>query len=527
MTEQILVTLLGRSGWAVVNSYHAIMLETDFRPNRIVLMYEAQFEESVKPVIEGIRVIQEKQKMQPVEKIRIPDFDMLAARDATKQVVETLKKSNSEIALDITGGRKALVSGSLMGFSGVPLKHIFYLTIESTKGAAKPYLMIPKRVQLLRDLKQNLECRKDQIITTGKEWEGFEISKEDLTVILNYAYKKDVSLVIRNPLLNIDLLEIDLPHTEVRMLVDRDTYSKNLVKHTNSDWDYPNYSQLRSSICYSGLVDYRSGDEFRHFFIDEYRRHRNPRSGLGRWYISLDSNLFYNGFVSCLESLMAANQIHKGELLFVTSEGVIQEIDKKISRKYKEAQIDKAKNATSRNARHLFDQFYNRNTLETRIAKMASNQLHLLMEQPTHEKANCDPLPHDSEEADRVIVESLSKFATEKQATVTLLSADLHMEDHCKNAGNLGWFILEPANEIPQVMKASDSEILNLIMSLSVLNGVVTLDKIGHIYGDYGGKKSDNYMSKAKIFFSSVNRAKTLKNQIEKCKKLLDLGIAS
>jgi len=527
MTEQVFVTLMGRSGWGVVNSYHAVMLETDFRPNRIILLYEAQYESAINPVVEGMKTIQEEYGERNIEKVRVPNFDMRATRDEIERIIQSLKDSGSEVALNITGGRKALVAGSLLGFSGRPLKHIYYLTIESTEDAAKPYLMIPKRIQLLRDLAQNTECRRDVIRVADTGWQGLEMSKEYLTVILNYGYNEHVRLKVRNPLMDMDLLELDPAKKQVHMLTDRKKYSENLRRHSETGWDHPNYSQLRASVCYAGLIDYRSGEEFRKFFMEEYRKHGDPRLASGRWYISLDSNLFYSGFVSCLESLMAANQIRRGELLFVTSEGVVQEIDRNVSDKYGPDWIGSAKAACNPDKSRFFDEFHNRNTLETRIAKMASSQFHMLTQQPTHERAKCEPLPHDSEEADRVIVRSLSDFAREKQAAVTLLSSDLHMEDHCRNAGNIGCFILEPPNEIPEVVDTTDRGLADLIVSLSLLYGVVELENIGYIFGEYGGKRSDNYTSRVKIFFENLYRAKVIESQVKTCKRLLELGLAS
>ena len=527
MTEQVFVTLMGRSSWGVVNSYHAVMLETDFRPDRIILLYEAQYDSTIKPVVEAMKIIQEEYGERNIEKVRVPNFDMRATRVEIERIIQSLKDSSSEVALNITGGRKALVAGSLLGFSGKPLKHIYYLTMESTEDAAKPYLMIPKRIQVLRDLAQDTECRKDIVRVADTGWQGLEMSKEYLTVVLNYGYNEHVRLKVRNPFTDMDLMELDLSKRQVHMLTDRENYSETLKRCSMAGWDHPNYSQLRASICYAGLIDYRSGDDFRRFFMEEYRRHRDPRSGSGRWYVSLDSNLFYSGFVSCLESLMNANQIRKGELLFVTSEEVVEEIDRMVWQKYGHDQISLARDTSGPEKSRIFEQLYNRNALDTRIAKMASSQLHMLMQQPTHERAKREKSPNDSEAADRAIVRSLSEFAREKQATVTLLSSDLQMEDHCKNAGNVGCFILEPPNEIPQVMEATDRGLVDLIVSLSLLYGAIELENVGHVFGEYGGKKSDRYATRVEIFFENLHRAKVIENQIKTANRLLELGITS
>ncbi len=231
--------------------------------------------------------------------------------------------------------------------------------------------------------------------------------------------------------------------------------------------------------------------------------------------------------VSCLDSFERTNQIRRGELLYVTSGGVIQEIDRKIGPKYLAEYMRTAKATCEGGKIRLLDELHNRNMLETRIAKMAGSELSKLMSWPTHERAECPDLPSDREKADRFIVKSLSDFATKKGATVNLLSAEANMENHCRNVEHLGCFILEPPNDVPRTLEITDQGFVDLLVALSVLYGVVKLDKTGYLFGEYGGKGSVEYMSGVKVFFSNLERAKIIEEQIGICKELIELGIST
>jgi len=526
MVKQAYITLMGRSPWAVVNSFHALVIETDFRPDRIVFIYESQYSKVIEPVIKGLETIQQTFTKPRIEGIEVPDWDMHAAGEQTRLVVKKLEEDGAEVALNITAGRKALVAGTLLGLLGRRLDYLYYLTIETTGDAAKPYLMIPKRIQQLRELKKNAVCTRDIVLDPGTGWVGMELAREYLMVVLNHAYKEHVRIVVKAPLLDSDIIELDPFERKVHMLTDRARYDASLRACRDIDWDHPTCSQLRESLCFSGILEYRTGNQFREFLLESYRRHRDPRSSLGKWYLSLDSNLFYGGVVSCLDLFERTNQIRRGELLYVTSDGVVQEIDRKVARKYPAEYLRAAKAGCQSGKTRLLDEFHNRNTLETRIAKMASSELSKLMKWPTHERAECGELPIDHEAADRVIVKSVSEFAARKGATVTFLSAEPNMENHCRSAGNLGCFVLEPPNEIPHTLEITDQGFIDLLVALSVLYGVVKLDRIGYLFGDYGGKGSVDYMSTVKVVFDNLHRAKLVEEHINTCRKLIELGIS-
>jgi hypothetical protein len=153
--NQAYITLMGRSGWAVINSFYASVIETDYRPEEVILLYEAQYTDGIKPVVEGLEIVQGTYSTPNVEQVEVPTSDAHAAGQVALDLVRKLKEKGSEVALDITGGRKALVAGSLLALKDQGLDHVYYLAIETVEGVAKPYLMIPERIQKLIDLVTN------------------------------------------------------------------------------------------------------------------------------------------------------------------------------------------------------------------------------------------------------------------------------------------------------------------------------------------------------------------------------------
>ena len=167
--KSVYITLMGRSGWAVVNSFYASIIETDYRPDEIFVIYEKAYQESVKPVMKGLELIQETYGESNIQGKIVPDWDTITAGKAALDLVNAAKEDGASVALDITGGRKALVSGSLLALKNSKLEHVYYLAIDSLEGAARPYPLIPKRHQQLFDIITNQ-------VQTGKSSFGSKVS---------------------------------------------------------------------------------------------------------------------------------------------------------------------------------------------------------------------------------------------------------------------------------------------------------------------------------------------------------------
>ena len=153
-SDSIYITMTGRSVWALLNAYYAVLRETPFRPTQIIIVSEAEHAGQIPLVKSGLTILSEAYGIAPqvdVEQIQTGDF-----MDAGKKIsarIKSGKERGSRVAIDITPGRKALVAGALIPIASLSVDHVFYLQITSTDDAAKPYMQIPLAFQQLKDFR--------------------------------------------------------------------------------------------------------------------------------------------------------------------------------------------------------------------------------------------------------------------------------------------------------------------------------------------------------------------------------------
>ena len=67
--KKIYITMLGRSVWAVLNSYHAVLRERAFFPDEVVLFAEGNSSEKllkeVETTVNGLKVLSEEFEISP------------------------------------------------------------------------------------------------------------------------------------------------------------------------------------------------------------------------------------------------------------------------------------------------------------------------------------------------------------------------------------------------------------------------------------------------------------------------------
>lgn len=152
--EPVYVTMLGRSVWALLNSYYAVVRDGGFKPKKIVVFGEDVFS-GQKPVVEdGLRIISEEFGLTPTIRFEmLKEADFIEAGKRISQLIKETKDQRNPVAIDITPGRKAMVAGALVPLAKIDVDHVFYLLIKSLHDAAKPYMMIPFQNQQLKDFK--------------------------------------------------------------------------------------------------------------------------------------------------------------------------------------------------------------------------------------------------------------------------------------------------------------------------------------------------------------------------------------
>ncbi|WP_094228148.1 hypothetical protein [Methanolobus psychrotolerans] len=165
--KKVYITMLGRSVWAVLNSYHAVLREKEFFPDEIVLFAEGKASEKllkeIDATVRGLAILSEEFHISPAIKYEViseSECEISFDADFVKMVQHILglikkrKKDGDVIAIDITPGKKTLVAGTLLPINLSDVDHIFYLSIKET--VPRPYMMIPYQIQQLNDFKEQV-----------------------------------------------------------------------------------------------------------------------------------------------------------------------------------------------------------------------------------------------------------------------------------------------------------------------------------------------------------------------------------
>jgi len=158
LAGKALLTLLGRSTWALINTYYALLAEKAYYPDKIVIITEEPYKEHLVKARDGLEILSSEYGFTPeISEISLPSSSFIEAGKKISSLVKQLKADDYEIAIDITGGRKALVAGTLLSIANQGVNHVFYLAIDSLDDASKPYMMIPLSIQHLRDFTEEAE----------------------------------------------------------------------------------------------------------------------------------------------------------------------------------------------------------------------------------------------------------------------------------------------------------------------------------------------------------------------------------
>lgn len=166
-TNKVYITMLGRSVWAVLNSYHAVLREKEFFPDEIVLFAEGKVNEKllkeIDTTLNGLSILSEELNISPSIKYEVIsesecetsyDADFVKMVQRVLDLIKKRKKEGDVIAVDITPGKKTLVAGTLMPINLSDVDHIFYLSIKEM--VPRPYMMIPYQIQHLNDFKEQV-----------------------------------------------------------------------------------------------------------------------------------------------------------------------------------------------------------------------------------------------------------------------------------------------------------------------------------------------------------------------------------
>jgi len=149
---KVLITLLGRSVWGLVNSSWASMRTYGFVPDHVHIVDAGTDGGDAEEASHRLQILLHGFDVDAdvsIEKVEAGNIGSVSS--TIKRLIDKYRADGLHIAIDVTSGTKDLVLGSLMNdLAGVD--HIFYLRIDSLRNADRPYILIPVEGQQMIDV---------------------------------------------------------------------------------------------------------------------------------------------------------------------------------------------------------------------------------------------------------------------------------------------------------------------------------------------------------------------------------------
>jgi len=157
MAQKVYITMTGVSKWPVLNSLWAAICCNGFFPDRIYLFVTRGRESDGHLLAEWISTLTEAygRRTDPIIK-EIDEGEFASSGKKITAVMEEERNFGNEVAIDITPGRKAIISSALLSAVQKQVDHVFYLYLEDMRNSTNPYPMIPFHLQHFVDLKKEV-----------------------------------------------------------------------------------------------------------------------------------------------------------------------------------------------------------------------------------------------------------------------------------------------------------------------------------------------------------------------------------
>ena len=157
MSQKVYITMTGVSMWPVLNSLWAAICCKKFLPDRIYLFVTKGRGREATILSEWIKTLVRSygKELEPITK-EIDEGDFASSGKKITAVMEEERAAGNEVAIDITPGRKAIISSALLSAWQKQVDHVFYLYLEDMRKSTNPYPMIPFHLQHFVDLKEEV-----------------------------------------------------------------------------------------------------------------------------------------------------------------------------------------------------------------------------------------------------------------------------------------------------------------------------------------------------------------------------------
>jgi len=149
--------MTGISRWPVLNSLWAAVCSKGYVPDKIYIFTTRGRGNDASALVSWIKVLMSSYgKESEVITREIDEGDFASSGRKITSVMEEERTAGNEVAIDITPGRKAIISSALLTAWQKQVDHVFYLYLEDLRNANNPYPMIPFHLQHFVDLKEEV-----------------------------------------------------------------------------------------------------------------------------------------------------------------------------------------------------------------------------------------------------------------------------------------------------------------------------------------------------------------------------------
>ena len=157
MALRVYITMTGISKWPVLNSLWAAICCKGYLPDKIYIFTSRGRLAEAQSLSSWIRTLTESYGKRIVPAlVEIDEGDFTSSGKKITSLMEQERTAGNEVAIDITPGRKAIISSALLSAWQKQVDHVFYLYLEDMRNAANPYPMIPFHLQHFVDLKEEV-----------------------------------------------------------------------------------------------------------------------------------------------------------------------------------------------------------------------------------------------------------------------------------------------------------------------------------------------------------------------------------
>lgn len=144
---------LSGSYWKTLNGLWAVLKESDFRPEEVVLIAEKKSMKKAEKIQRDMKILMGSYDLPEdvrIEKVKNSDYN--GTSETVAKLINGGTGRDGETALDLSGGSKLMVAAALFTPDTGKLDHIFFLDFDEDDDIDLPYPDIPHGSVQLMDL---------------------------------------------------------------------------------------------------------------------------------------------------------------------------------------------------------------------------------------------------------------------------------------------------------------------------------------------------------------------------------------